>query len=115
MGHETHQGQAERGDSARAASALLGVGDVMARYGLRDRRAARRVMDAAGAFLVGRRLLVRETDLVAHEERLRAGRRAEQSMPPPPAAPPARRSVSGAGGRSSAPPLPAGWWRKEPG
>jgi hypothetical protein len=34
-------------------SELLTVADVMARYRLRDRRAARRAMDAAGSFKIG--------------------------------------------------------------
>ena len=50
---------------------VLDAAAVMARYGLRDRRSARRVMDAAGAFVIGGRLLVRAHDLTQHEERLR--------------------------------------------
>lgn len=53
---------------------VLDVGVVMARYGLRDRRAARRVMEEAGAFLLAGRLRVRLEDLVAHEDRLKADR-----------------------------------------
>lgn len=35
----------------------------MARYGVKDRRTARRLMNEAGAFKVGGRLVVREDDL----------------------------------------------------
>jgi hypothetical protein len=59
------------------ASSYLDVADVLDRYGLRDPRAARRLMDEAGAFVVGRRLLVRPDDLERHEEELRAQRRAQ--------------------------------------
>lgn len=86
--------------------ALLGVAEVMARYGLRDRRAARAVMDAAGAFLVGRRLFVDVGDLLAYEERQRAARRAGRapdtpSTRTPPPRPPRARA-----------PLEPGWWRE---
>lgn len=57
-------------------SDVLGTADVMARYRLKDARAARRLMDAAGAFVIGRRLLVRPDDLDRYEEALRAERRA---------------------------------------
>jgi len=63
---------------------LLGVGEVMARYGLRDRRTARGVMDAAGAFVVARRLYVREADLLAYEDALRAARRNRPRSADPP-------------------------------
>lgn len=43
----------------RRLPTVLGVPQVMERYGLRDPRAARAVMRAAGAFTAGRRLLVR--------------------------------------------------------
>lgn len=48
---------------------LLTVGQVVSGYKLRDRRASRRVMDAAGAFKVAGRLLVSEADLEAWEAR----------------------------------------------
>ena len=48
---------------------LLTFGQVLARYKLRDLRASRRVMDAAGAFKVAGRLLVSEADLEAWEAR----------------------------------------------
>ena len=48
---------------------LLTVGQVLSRYKPRDRRASRRVTDAAGAFKVAGRLLVSEADLEAWEAR----------------------------------------------
>lgn len=53
---------------------LLGVEAVMRRYGIRDRRVARRVMDEAGAFLIGRRLVVRVDDLDTYERGLQQAR-----------------------------------------
>lgn len=53
---------------------LLDVAAVMARYGLRDRRAARSIMDAAGGFKAGRRLLVGADDLALWEAAQRAAR-----------------------------------------
>ena len=88
---------------------LLGVAEVMARYGLRDRRAARRVMDQAGAFLVGRRLLVAEADLLACEERLRAARRARTVPATDRPQPRARRNTPGPVNPT---PLQPGWWRQ---
>ena len=54
---------------------VLDTAAVMDRYGLRDRRAARKVMDAAGAFHVAGRLVVREDDLEEHERALREARK----------------------------------------
>lgn len=89
---------------------LLDVAAVMARYGLRDRRAARRVMDIAGGFMVAGRLVVRRDDLVRHEEELIRARSRSTSSP---AAPPPRggsRAQSRRGqGRDE--PLRPGWWR----
>ena len=103
----------EHASESRAAGVggptYLGVEAVMARYGLRDRRAARRVMDAAGAFAVGRRLYVTEADLVAHEERLRAARRA-QAKPVAQNVPTTRQRD--AGDPASPARLGAGWWRE---
>ena len=62
-------------ESTPAPPALLTVRDVMARYNLRDRRSARRVMDAAGAFRIGAGLFVRLADLLAFEERQKDARR----------------------------------------
>lgn len=98
--------------SGGPAREVLDVVDVMTRYGLRDRRAARRLMDEAGAFMVGGRLLLRREDLLAYEEALRAARR-----------PAARGDADGLsahtrshprGRRPGSPPpepLRPGWWR----
>ncbi len=78
------------------------MAEVMARYRIRDRRAARRVMDLAGAFRIGACLYVRRSDLLELEERRRAARRAGPEVPavaPPP-------------GRSRRP-LEPGWWRED--
>jgi hypothetical protein len=88
---------------------LLSVAEVMARYCLRDRRAARRLMDAAGAFVAGGRLLVRVDDLLAHEELLIAARAptsAQASAYQPRTRPVRTRPVS-------RPPLAPGWWRED--
>jgi hypothetical protein len=60
---------------------VLDVAEVMARYGLRDRRAARRLMDAAGGFLVAGRLVVRADDLAAWERARAADRRGPADVP----------------------------------
>lgn len=94
-----------------SAPELLDVAAVMARYGLCDRRAARKVVDAAGGFIIAGRLLVRVEDLIAHEDELRHARR-EGSRPAgasPPSAAPRRRQRAAAVHRE---PLRAGWWRE---
>ncbi len=53
---------------------MLDVAAVMQRYRIRDRRAARRLMDDAGGFLVAGRLVVRWDDLEAFERRQREAR-----------------------------------------
>lgn len=98
--------------SERLQREVLNVADVMARYGLRDRRAARRLMDEAGAFVVGGRLVLRREDLVAHEEALRAARRpgdASRGAIQPKASSPRPRAL-----RSRREPLRSGWWRSVP-
>jgi hypothetical protein len=88
--------------------AILRVEDVMVRYGMRDQRTARRLMNEAGAFKVGGRLLVREDDLGAHERRLAS----PASAPKRPDASRRPRPV----GRSRARPSPAtgpDWWRAD--
>lgn len=90
---------------------VLGVVDVMARYGLRDRRAARRLMDEAGAFIVGGRLVLRREDLLAHEEALRTARR---HVGAPPATPVRSVSARKRTAPSRAEPLRPGWWRSVP-
>ena len=93
----------------RGLPPLLCVSEVMGRYGLRDRRPARRLMDVAGGFRVGRRLLVSSEDLLAHEERLITAR-PPATPPHPHASKPPRRTRT-----SPAPPtpLPPGWWRED--
>src|SRR5262245_60876999 len=94
------------------ADGLLTVADVMARYGLRDRRAARKVMDAAGAFDLAGKLYVRTTDLLAHEEALIAARKGITLTAPsnratrPPGRPSAQKE------RMVRQPLRPGWWRE---
>ncbi len=83
---------------------LLGIEQVMRRYGLRDRRVARRVMDEAGGFMVGRRLVVRLDDLDAYERRLRTARRGGDSA--------LRRTSTGRGRRRPPAQIQPGWWRE---
>jgi len=97
--------------SERPPRQVLNVTEVMARYGLRDRRAARRLMDEAGGFMVGGRLVVRAQDLLEYEERLRETRRLERSEPAPTPRPPSRRGKAIALPRE---PLSPGWWRNLP-
>jgi hypothetical protein len=82
---------------------LLRVDEVRARYGLRDRRAARAVMEQAGAFLVAGRLVVRADRLDAWEQRQEAARRSPEEQRTA-AAPRRPRNV----GESLRP----GWWRE---
>lgn len=66
--------------------------DVMARYGLKDRRATYRVMrDTGRAIVRGGRLVVPLSALVAAEEADAARLRAQWEAPPEPTAPRARR------------------------
>lgn len=87
----------------------------MDRYGLRDRRAARRLMDQAGAFFVCGRLVIRRDDLLAHEEALRAARRrvGDGAGARPRRLPQSPRPRGSVDLRSE--PLPSGWWRSDPG
>jgi len=90
---------------------LLTVDDLMARYGLRDRRAARALMHAIGAIRIGRRLFVQSADVARYEAVHRdAPTSARSSEPGRPA------GAQTPQGRSAkpAPPLPAGWWRQPP-
>lgn len=94
----------------RADTDLMTVADVLARYALSDRRAARRVMDDAGAFKVAGRLFVRRADLIAHEEGARNARSpggSDTDSPPPRRARP-QRTAKARRGRV----LPAGFWRQ---
>ena len=90
---------------------IIGVEIVMSRYGLRDRRSARRLMDDAGAFFICGRLVIRREDLLAHEEALRAARRPPAARAPDPRhQSPTPRGVGRQGSPRSAP-LQPGWWR----
>jgi hypothetical protein len=115
MDHTSHTDRDGRTQGHAPAIAqsgrLLGVGEVMARYGLRDRRTARRVMDAAGAFVVARRLYVRESDLVAHEDVLRAARRRSPRLTDLSRGHQAGRRPTPTPARPE--PLPPGWWRED--
>ena len=91
-------------------TAPLTVGLVMARYGLRDRRAARRLMDEAGAFRMGAGLYVRLEYLIALEERQKARRAA--SLLPAPARTIRRAPAPVEPGRPQDRPLAPGWWRE---
>lgn len=91
---------------------VLTVEEVMELYRLQDRRSARRVMDEAGAFLIGGRLLIRTEDLLAHEAELKARRRPADVERAP------RRSPSQGAHRPirqrrSSGPLAPDWWRPE--
>ncbi|WP_217914991.1 hypothetical protein [Miltoncostaea marina] len=92
---------------------VIGVPEVMARYGLRDRRAARRLMDAAGGFLVAGHLVVRVDDLAAWERAQAAARRAPVQAAQ--AARNGRRTHGKAAATSTGPraPLAPGWWRDD--
>lgn len=91
---------------------LLDVPAVMARYGLRDRRSARRLMDEANGFVIAGRLVVSVADLAAHEERLRAARRAPQRPQEAPGARGRGRTFPGAS-KGARRPLAPGWWRQD--
>lgn len=97
--------------SGHSPREVLGVVEVMARYGLRDRRAARRLMDEAGAFIVGGRLVLRREDLLAHEEALRAARRPVGARAGAQVRPTSTRPRTG---RARPEPLRPGWWRSVP-
>lgn len=88
---------------------ILDVALVMQRYGIRDRRAARRLMDEAGGFLMAGRLLVRRDDLEAYESRQREARRKTSDGGDGLSG--ARTSVSTRPLRTSKKPLSPGWWR----
>lgn len=92
---------------------VLGVPEVMTRYGLRDRRAARRLMDAAGGFLVAGRLVVRVDDLAAWERAQAAARRLPVRAAEAPGN--GRRRRRRTAGTSTGPraPLAPGWWRDD--
>jgi hypothetical protein len=83
---------------------VLDVRAVRARYGLRDDRAARAVIDAAGGFRLAGRLFVRADVLEAYECAQADARRRQIALEP--LVP--RRPVRHAGPA----PLGADWWRR---
>jgi hypothetical protein len=87
---------------------VIGVDQVCARYGLRDRPAARKVMRSAGAFVIAGRLMVRLDDLDAFERRqAEASRRMHRVAPRPRRHSAVRTSIT----PKRYEPLPPGWWR----
>lgn len=93
--------------SALALPPMVTVAEVMERYGLRDRRSARALMDRAGAILAAGRLLVRADDLDAWERAQKDARRPQE-------APEAVARVSTRRSRRTprSAPLAPGWWRE---
>lgn len=87
--------------------ALLGVPAVAARYGLKDRPAARKLMRQAGAFLAAGRLVVREDDLDAYERTQAAA--ARSAVTPAPRA--AGRTHRAHRARQTPTDLKPDWWR----
>jgi hypothetical protein len=81
---------------------LLGVGQVMERYAVGDRRTARRIMEEIGALRVGRQVYVRLDELIAFEE----GQRAQSATSSRRRARVPARSRAGRA-------LEPGWWRAE--
>ena len=94
---------------------IVGVEVVMRRYGLRDRRSARRLMDEAGAFFICGRLVIRRDDLLAHEEALRAARRPVGADAESPRIATSRPRVRNRPVPPRSAPLRPGWWRDAPG
>lgn len=84
---------------------ILRVDEVMARYGVKDERTARRLMNEAGAFKVGGRLVVREDDLGAWERR-RVNVVQASPAPTPPLVAVRRQRVP-----SASPSTGPDWWR----
>ncbi len=87
-------------------SDLLDVDAVMARYALRDRRAARRVMDSAGAFRIAGRLLVSADALAVYERELATQRKAQTRVHQVQDRPKGRQQGTG-----HAATLGAEWWK----
>lgn len=104
--------QLNRQEAAGSLPPILGVLDVQRRYGLRDPRAARRVMRDAGSFTVGSRMVVRVDTLDAWEQAQAAPTPPAQERPRP-ARPTPRRSTSRT--PRTGQPLRPGWWREAPG
>lgn len=86
---------------------IVRVDDVMARYGMRDERTARKLMNQIGAFRVAGRLVVHEDALAAWEV---AQVRTNPSASPPPARRPSERRQDPAG--QASPATGPDWWRE---
>jgi hypothetical protein len=87
---------------------LLGVDAVLTRYGLRDRAATRRLMYAAGGFVVGGRVMVRADDLDRWErQQAETARRAQARVPRASTTRPRARRAK----HAPPEPLRPGWWR----
>lgn len=88
---------------------LLSVDDLMARYGLRDRRTARALMHAIGAIRIGRRLFVQSADVARYEAAHRDAATSTRFI-----APGSSSGIRTPSSRSPEPatPLPAGWWQQ---
>ena len=89
---------------------MLSVDDILRRYGLRDRRAARKLMDEAGAFSVAGKLLIDPADLEAWEAERKAVRRAQTAPAPQAKARPRPAPRKPREPRKE--PLAPGWWRR---
>ena len=96
--------------AARGLPEVLGVAAVMARYGYRDRRAARTVMGKVGAFRIGSGIYIYADDLIAYE-RQQLAKPAEHSAPP---RDPRSRGTRRPSTKSSKPVTVRvpGWWRE---
>lgn len=91
-----------------SAADLLSVADVVKRHGLKDRRAARRLVDEVGALVFAMNLYVRRAELVAYEERQIAARSSERVAPSP-----VGRGREVRSRPTPKRPLEPGWWRED--
>ena len=91
---------------------FLTVSDVLTRYQLRDRRSSRHVMDQAGSFKVGGRLLVSEPDLEAWEAQQKARRNAQTATAGDAKPTRARANRARTAEQLRSEPLPPEWWRE---
>lgn len=96
-----------------SAPPLLTVDEIMERYRLRDRRAARRLMDEIGAFRIGSAIYVRVDEVIAFEQRRIAERGASRTTSVDSTAARPRHRTSGS---PTAVPAPRarGFWREPP-
>lgn len=91
---------------------FLDTAAVMARYGIRDARSARRIMDDAGGLVVAGRLVLALADLERWEELQKGARRQQARTAELPArAGTARRALQKAR-EPRREPLKPGWWRE---